>query len=42
MTVAYSQVKELKGTNRSTAAKVGINVAKGRVSSQPSPGLLYF
>ena len=28
-TVAYSQVKELKGTNRSTAAKVGINVAKG-------------
>ena len=29
MTVAYSQVKELKGTNRSTAAKVGINVAKG-------------
>ena len=29
MSVAYSQVKELKGTNRSTAAKVGINVAKG-------------
>ncbi len=28
-TVAYSQVRELKGTNRSTAAKVGINVAKG-------------
>ena len=28
-TVAYSQVKQLKGTNRSTAAKVGINVAKG-------------
>ena len=26
--VAYAQVKELKGTNRSTAAKVGINVAK--------------
>ena len=28
-TVAYAQVRELKGTNRSTAAKVGINVAKG-------------
>ena len=28
-TVAYSQVKQLQGRNRSTAAKVGINVAKG-------------
>jgi hypothetical protein len=28
-TVAYSQVKQLKGSNRSTAAKVGINIAKG-------------
>lgn len=28
-TVDYSQVKQLKGSNRSTAAKVGINVAKG-------------
>lgn len=28
-TVAYSQGKELKGANSSTAAKVGINVAKG-------------
>ena len=27
--VAYSQVTQLKGSNRSTAAKVGINVAKG-------------
>lgn len=28
-TVAYSQVKQIKGSNRSTAAKVGINIAKG-------------
>ena len=28
-TVAYSQVKQLQGRNRSTAAKVGINLAKG-------------
>jgi hypothetical protein len=28
-TVAYSQVKQLKGSNRSTAAKVGVNIAKG-------------
>ena len=28
-TVAYSEVKQLQGRNRSTAAKVGINVAKG-------------
>lgn len=28
-TVAYSQVKQIQGRNRSTAAKVGINVAKG-------------
>lgn len=28
-TVSYSQVKQLQGRNRSTAAKVGINVAKG-------------
>ena len=28
-TVAYSQVKQIKGSNRSTAAKVGVNIAKG-------------
>ena len=28
-TVDYSQVKQLKGSNRSTAAKVGVNIAKG-------------
>ena len=29
VTVTYAQVAELKGKNRLTAAKVGINVAKG-------------
>jgi hypothetical protein len=28
-TVDYSQVKQIKGSNRSTAAKVGVNIAKG-------------
>ena len=28
-TIAYSQVKQLKGSNRLTAAKVGLNIAKG-------------
>ena len=28
-TVEYSQVKELKGANRLTAAKVGVTIAKG-------------
>jgi hypothetical protein len=28
-TVVYSQVKQIKGSNRSTAAKVGVNIAKG-------------
>ena len=28
-TVAYSQVKQIKGSNRLTAAKVGVTIAKG-------------
>ncbi|HEX8129938.1 MAG TPA: hypothetical protein VF527_12610 [Pyrinomonadaceae bacterium] len=28
-TVTYAQVRHVKGSNRSTAAKVGLNVAKG-------------